>query len=493
VEGGPRGRFPAAREDGTLKYLGIVRDFVLRTTRHPIGFLGVNLTTLAGVLLVVLLVSSSFGMEPNPYLGAVTFLILPALFLGGLALIPLGSWLYRRRLARQHAVGTLFPVFDLNAPTMRNRLLLVGALTVFNMTILAVAAYKGIEFMDSVSFCGETCHPVMKPEHTLYTGSPHARVRCVDCHIGPGASFFVQSKLSGTRQVIKQVAGTWPRPIETPIHNLRPSRDTCEQCHWPEKFHGDRIRVKTHFGEDEANTKLQSVLLLKVGGGNPESGFARGIHWHITNKVYYRSDEKREVIPWVRVEHLDGSVVEYREGEGDLPDSIASRPVRLMDCIDCHNRPTHVYRLPGRAIDEAMAAGILPGDLPFFRREAYAAVTQTYESGEAALQEIPERLRAFYRENYPDLASSETDKIEAASQAAAKIWSRYVYPEMNVTWGSYPDHIGHQDFDGCFRCHDDEHVSEDGRTISQDCTTCHSILAMEEENPAVLQTLFPQE
>lgn len=493
MEGGSRRPRSATGEDGTLKALGIVRDFVLRTTRHPIGFLGVNLTTLAGILLVVLLVSSTFGMEPNPYLGAVTFLVLPILFLAGLALIPVGSWLYRRRVARLRTAGGLFPVYDLNAPATRNRLLLVGSLTVLNMTILAVVAYKGIEFMDSVSFCGVTCHPVMKPEHTLYTSSPHARVRCVDCHIGPGASFFVQSKLSGTRQVIKQIAGTWPTPIETPIANLRPSRDTCEQCHWPEKFHGDRIRVKTHFAEDEANTKLQSVLLLKVGGGNPESGFTRGIHWHITNKVYYRSDESREVIPWVRVERMDGSSVEYQEGDGELPDSIAERPVRLMDCIDCHNRPTHIYKLAGRAIDEAMASDALPTDLPFFRREAHATLTQTYASSEAARQEIPERLRSFYRENYPDLASSEEGKITAAAQGTLAIWSRYVFPEMRITWGSYPDHIGHQDFEGCFRCHDEEHVSEDGRTISQDCTTCHSILAMEEENPAVLQTLFPQE
>jgi hypothetical protein len=325
-----------------VRILEIVRDFVLRTTRHPLGFVGVNLTTFSAVLLVALLAASSFGVEPNPYLGAVTFLILPALFIAGLLLIPIGSWLYRRRMARQGPAESLYPVYDLNAPRVRSRLLLIGGLTVLNGTILAVAAYKGIEYMDSVAFCGETCHPVMKPEFTLYQNSPHSRVRCVDCHIGPGASFFVQSKLSGTRQVIKQIAGTWPRPIATPIENLRPSRDTCEQCHWPEKFHGDRVRVKTHYQEDEANTKLQSVLLLKVGGGNPESGFTRGIHWHITNKVYYRSDEDREVIPWVRVEYPDGTATEFVEGGGPLPDSVASRPMRLMDCIDCHNRPTHV-------------------------------------------------------------------------------------------------------------------------------------------------------
>lgn len=472
------------------------RDFVLRTTRHPLGFIGVNLTTFSAILLVVLLMASILGLQSNPYIGAVTFLVLPGVFIVGLLLIPLGSYRERRRIARGGPSGPAFPTYDLNRPEVRNRFVLIGALTVINMTLLAIVSYKGVEYMDSVEFCGQTCHPVMKPEFTVYEVSPHSRVRCVDCHIGPGASWFVKSKLSGSRQVIKQLTGTWPKPVETPVENLRPSRDTCEQCHWPEKFHGDRVRVRTHFAEDSANTKLQTVLLLKVGGGNPESGFRKGIHSHIFNKVYYRSDAEREVIPWVRVERADGTTTEYVSGGPDaaIPDSIAQRPMRLMDCIDCHNRPTHIYRLPHRAIDEAMAGGSIPANLPYIKREGLALLSKDYASRDEAFRAIDEGVRSFYAANPVDFASLEGGEglVGKAVDGLREVWSTYVFPEMRVTWGTYPDHIGHTDFTGCFRCHDDGHVAEDGRTISQDCTNCHNLLAIEEKDPEVLKSLFPE-
>ncbi len=478
-----------------------LRDFFLRTTRHPLSFAGANLTTLSGVLLVVLLLLSALGAPTNPYLGAVTFLVLPAIFVLGLILIPLGAWLYRRRQARAEAGAPLFPVYDLNQPSTRTRLLLLAILTMVNMTIVGVASYKGIEYMDSVHFCGATCHPVMEPEYTAYQGSPHSRVRCVDCHIGPGASWFVQSKLSGTRQVFKQIAGTWPRPVETPITSLRPSRDTCEQCHWPEKFHGDRLVVRAHFASDSANTALQTVLLLKVGGGVAGVGRAateigdgpietsrgRGIHWHVQTALFYRSDEKREVIPWVRVEPSSGDAVEY-VAEGGVPDSIAARPARRMDCVDCHNRPTHIYRMPDRALNEALADGRLPRDLPYLKREALAALTAEYPSREEARQGIAARLTQFYSSAGPELGGSAARSIAVVQE----IWARNVFPRMRVGWGTYPDHIGHIDFTGCFRCHDDGHQAPEGGVISQDCSTCHSLLAMEEEAPEVLNTLFPE-
>ena len=468
-------------------WFGELRDFLWRSTREPVGFIGVTLTTFAGILLAVLLVVALLGAPTNPYLGAVTFLVLPAVFVLGLVLVPIGSWRHRRRQASARAEAALFPAYDLNLPHVRTRLLLLGVLTLVNLVVLAAAAFKGIEYMDSVQFCGGTCHPVMKPEYTVYRISPHARVRCVDCHIGPGASWFVQSKLSGSRQVLVQLAGTWPRPVETPVENLRPSRETCEQCHWPEKFHGDRLLVRTHFQEDEANTPLETVLLMKIGG-RAESGFSRGIHWHVQNVVEYRADAEREEIPWVRAVREDGSSVEYVQGE--VPDSIAARPPRRMDCVDCHNRPTHIYRLPARALDEALAAGTLPRDLPYLRREALGALTADYVDEAAARAGIARHLTEFYARDYPGLEGMRIAQAVAATQA---IWSRYVFPEMRVTWGTYPDHIGHQEFTGCFRCHDEAHTTADGATISQDCTTCHTLLAMEEERPEVWQTLFPDD
>lgn len=473
--------------------LPAMRDYVVRTTRHPLGFIGLNLTTAAGVLLLFFFIASSFGMSENPYIGLVIFFVLPAIFIAGLVMMPIGSYLYKRRVLRTGEAGA-FPVYDLNRSDTRNRFLFIGLMTVVNLALLGIVSLRGIEHMESVSFCGETCHPIMKPEFTVYETSPHSRVRCVDCHIGPGASWFVKSKLSGTKQVFVQLAGTWPRPIHTPVENLRPSRDTCEQCHWPEKFHGDKVRVKTHYQEDEANSELKSVVLLKVGGGNPESVFPKGIHWHVLNRVYYKSDAKREFIPYVRVERLDGTVTEYvKTGMETLPDSIASRPLRLMDCIDCHNRPTHIYRLPARALDEAFAAGALPVTIPYLKREALAAIQVEYETPEEGRTAIETHLRNFYASNYPDLATNDKAALDGAIHEVREIWSRYVYPELNIHWGTYPDHIGHQDFTGCFRCHDEEHVSSDGATISQDCSTCHSLLAVEESEPEILKTLFPDE
>ncbi len=470
-----------------------VRDFVVRTTRHPIGFIGLNLTTAAGILLIFFLVASSFGLSENPYIGIVIFFVLPAIFIAGLVMMPVGTYLYKRRLRKTGAEGA-FPIYDLNRGETRNRFLFIGAMTIVNLALLGLVSFKGVEHMDSVSFCGQTCHPIMKPEFTVYQTSPHSRVRCVDCHIGPGASWFVKSKLSGTRQVFVQLAGTWPKPIETPVEDLRPSRDTCEQCHWPEKFHGDKVQVKTHYQEDEANTPLKSVILLKVGGGNPESGAAKGIHWHVANRVYYRSDAKREFIPYVRVERLDGTVTEYvKDGMETLPDSIASRPLRLMDCIDCHNRPTHIYLLPGSALDQAFSDGRLPTTIPYLKREAMTAIQQEYDNAGAGAAGIRTHLREFYETNYPELTAQNGAALDHAIEEVCSIWSRYVYPELNIHWGTYPDHIGHQDFDGCFRCHDGEHVSSEGESISQDCSTCHSLLAVEEENPEILKTLFPDE
>jgi nitrate/TMAO reductase-like tetraheme cytochrome c subunit len=170
-------------------------------------------------------------------------------------------------------------VIDLNVGRTRTLLLLFMALTLVNVVILAVSTYKAVEVMDSTKFCGQACHSVMAPEFTTYQRSPHSRVACVECHIGPGAGWFVKSKLSGSWQLISVSLDLYPRPIPTPVHNLRPARDTCEQCHWPNKFVGDRLKVITRFRDDEANTPEKTVLLLRVGGMQGRE--SKGIHWHV--------------------------------------------------------------------------------------------------------------------------------------------------------------------------------------------------------------------
>jgi hypothetical protein len=332
--------------------------------------------------------------------------------------------------------------------------------------------------MDSVQFCGVTCHTVMKPEFTAYQDSTHSRVACVQCHIGAGATWFAKSKLSGTRQLFAVAFNTHSRPIPSPVKELRPARDTCETCHWPEKFHGDKIQRIYEYGEDEKNTETLTTLQVHVGGGSERLGIAQGIHWHmnVANQVEYIAiDDKRQVIPWVRVKDRFGSVREY-SAEGVTDEQLAKGERRTMDCMDCHNRPSHaIAATPERAVNEVMARGDIPKTLPFIRREAVKALKVDYPSQDAAEREISRALREFYRSTDPRTYMSSRQDVEKAVQATTAIYRRNVFPEMKVQFGTYPNNIGHMDFPGCFRCHDDNHKSKEGKTISQDCETCHKV------------------
>jgi len=470
---------------------------LIALTRHPLGFAGAALTTASGVLFLILLGMEFVGFVGSPYIGILTFLILPGIFVVGLILMPLGVTLARRRDRRSGSgpATERFPVVDLNRDTVRRSVLIFLAATLVNISILAVATYKGVEVMESVEFCGTTCHTVMSPEFTTYQQSPHSRVRCVECHIGPGADWFVKSKLSGSWQLVSVALDLYPTPIPTPVHNLRPARETCEQCHWPDKFVGDRLKVITRYQEDEVNTALKTVLLLRVGG--VEGRESHGIHWHVdpTHQIRYRADETREKISEVEMVDAAGNRVLFRGPDASSGDEAEpggeAAPWRVMDCIDCHNRPSHIYKLPAQVLDTALDDGRIAVDLPYVKREGMRLLQESWGSHEAARDGIPAGLRAFYSESYPDLAAERGEDIDAAGATMAELWTTNVHPQMNVTWGTYPNHIGHAWFDGCFRCHSDEHESEDGRVISQDCETCHTLLAYEEENPEILSQLKP--
>jgi hypothetical protein len=391
-----------------------------------------------------------------------------------------------------------YPRIDLGRPFLRDAGALVLLATALNVVILGTATYKGVEYMDSTQFCGLTCHSVMAPEHTAFVDSPHSRVGCVQCHIGPGADWFVRSKLSGTRQVFAVALGTYSRPIPSPVRELRPARETCEQCHWPRKFHGDRLVVRTKFADDEANTRSTTVLMLRVGG---HSGVgATGIHGrHLdeAERIRYVSTDGRQTIPRVTYVDDDGKTVEYVSETPTGPGGEPSRPVgyeeRAMDCMDCHNRPTHTFQLPERAVDRALAEGRISPELPFVRKKAVEVLRAEYPDREAAAAAIVATLAGFYQREYPEVYGLKRDLVEAATFQVKDIYLRNVFPAMKVTWGTYPNNIGHEDFPGCFRCHDDKHVSADGRRISQDCEACHAILALEEEAPRILTDLGLQQ
>ena len=332
----------------------------------------------------------------------------------------------------------------------------------------------------------------MQPEFDAYVESPHARVACVDCHIGPGASWFVKSKLSGLGQVVAVATDSYPRPIPSPVANLRPARETCERCHWPQRFTGDKVVVRTGYAEDETNTAATTVLLMKVGG-HAWNGTV-GIHGaHLADNTtidYIATDAQRQVIPQVIYTDASGKQTVYNSTDKKVtPEELARGERRTMDCVDCHNRPTHIFQMPGRALDEAMSAGHINPSLPFVKKQALAALKVNYADRVAARTQIAAALDAFYRNNYPQVYAQQHAQVENAIAAVEGIYSRNIFPEMKITWGTYWNNIGHMDSPGCFRCHDGSHTSGGGKTIPNDCNTCHDIAAMEEKNPKILSDL----
>jgi hypothetical protein len=468
--------------------LATLRTFFATLIRNPVGLLGTAITTATAVLFLTLFGLSLAGMSGGPYIGILVYLILPVIFVAGLVLIPIG--LYRQRRAERAAglaPSALLPIIDLNRSRTQKALLIFFVLTTVNVVIISVATYKGVQVMDSTAFCGATCHTVMQPEYTTYQRSPHARVACIDCHIGPGANWFVKSKLSGAWQVAAVTFDLYPRPIHTPVANLRPARETCEQCHWPSKFVGDRLRVFTEYSPDQDNTAVQTILLMHVGGTRGSG--SGGIHWHVGPgvRVRYRANPDRTAINTVEVTRPDGSSELFSSG-GEP----AGGTWRVMDCVDCHNRPTHVFDTPEQAVDRALAHGRIPTDLPFVKREGLRIVQTAYPSEAQARVEVPAALSAFYRTNYPQLADARAPAIAQAGAALADAYAGNVFPAMKVGWNTYPNHLGHRgEQGGCFRCHDGAHTSQAGNVISQDCSLCHGLLADQEKNPTILQQLNP--
>jgi hypothetical protein len=279
---------------------------------------------------------------------------------------------------------------------------------------------------------------------------------------------------------------TYETPIPTPVKSLRPARETCEGCHWPQKYGEDRLVVINKFGEDEKNSLTKTVLLLKIGGGNRGIGI-HGTHLGPGVSIRYgHSDVARQTIPWIEYNGPAGKTVYRAEG---TPADGKGLSMREMDCMDCHNRPSHSYKLPERAVDEAMFAGDVPADLPFARKKGVEILRKAYPSTAAAAAQIPAALEDFYRETYPTIYTGRRAEVDKTARKLLAIYNQNVFPEMKVNWGTYPNNIGHTDFPGCFRCHDDSHASADGRKVTQDCNACHNLLAMEDPAPKILTDL----
>jgi hypothetical protein len=451
---------------------------------NPLSLTGVVLVTTATVFWVFLLPTLLRHEVSNPYLGIPAFLLLPGVFVAGLLLIPLGIILRRRSLRRRGLpVGSISDL-RLDSPELRRLLGFIATATFANVVIFSQWGYSAVNYMDSAAFCGLTCHKVMQPEYTAYLRSPHAHVACAECHIGPGASWFVQSKLSGAGQVFAVAFNSYPRPITSPVANLRPARETCEQCHWPARFSGDQFLVRTSYGADEENQPTSTVMLMKVGGRTWRGSV--GIHGaHVDANT-----RQRQVIPQVTYTLPDGKVTVFNSTAAKVTSAdLAHGETRTMDCVDCHSRPSHAFQLPERAVDEGIRQGQISPKLPYIKREAVAALRRNYPDRDSAGPEIAASLDKFYRANYPMMYGNDAAGVKKASEAIQAIYLNNIFPEMKITWGTYLNNLGHTDFPGCFRCHDGDHLSADGRSIPNDCATCHDLLAVDEKDPKILSGL----
>jgi hypothetical protein len=484
-------------EEIVTRTTDIIKAFIKGIGRSKISICGATLTTVIFPVLVIATVLDMQGIIHNPYFNFIIYMVLGPLFIFGLVLVFLGLFFFQGK----EEVGIF--TFDylkeqFTDPTkfvkVRKLIFLASFLTILNLFIIALISYSGYHYTESVSFCGQFCHSVMAPEFTAYQNSPHSRVPCVECHIGAGAQWFAKSKISGVRQLFAVALETYNRPIETPVHGLRPARETCEQCHRPELFHGDKLHIIDKFLPDEANTHVQTVLLMKIGSGGHRGQRAHGIHWHVApeNKIVYRhTDREREKISAVRLEKPDGTSIVFASGDAEEKTATGEHEggERIMDCVDCHNRPTHIYLSPEKALNRKLLSGVIPREVPYIKQQGMAAITEEYTSAEEARNAIATRLRAWYEERYPQLTQANRPTLDKAIAGVQQAYEENVFPSMKIAWNTYRSFLGHDDDSGCFRCHDDGHKTSSGETIAMDCDTCHVIIAEEEPAPEILKLL----
>ncbi len=461
------------------RYLTFVRALSI----DGLGRAGVVLVTSSAVMFLLFLLGNLTGAVTNAYVGLISFMALPALFMLGLVLIPIGWYRTRAKtgLTLRELVARRFGEEELRetplgAPLIRT----LAIMTMINVLILTVASVAGLHFMDQPNFCGTACHKVMNPEWVVYQQSPHSRVACVQCHVGEGVKAHFDAKLNGLRQIWLASLNLYRRPIPTPVHNLRPARETCEKCHWPEKFYGNRLKTIVHYGDDEASTPRYTTLSLKVNSSIEEGG----IHWHVGRDVtvrYASLNDRRQEMIWVEVTRPDGSSTRYVNRR--LDEQPRAEDIRTMDCVDCHNRATHIYETPVGAVETRMRLGMIDRSLPYIKKVGVAAIAADYPSAEAARRGIESSVVAFYRSHDPSVLAGKAGAIGRSIAALQEAWTRNIHPYMNLSWGAYPSLLGHRESKGCFRCHNRDMVDDSGRWIADDCTLCHSILANDAPEP----------
>jgi nitrate/TMAO reductase-like tetraheme cytochrome c subunit len=453
---------------------------------NPVSLIGGALTSASALVLIGYWVVDLLGKggSDNPYLGIIFDFILPGLFVLGLLLIPAGIFLRRRALLAAGQVPSIYPQIDFRDPVFRHGIDFVVVATFINFVILGTASYRGVAYMDTPSFCGQACH-VMAPEWGAYHVSSHADVACTSCHIAAGLPGYIHAKVNGTKQLFMVITDKVPRPIMAG-DKLPPASATCLGCHNPDRFIGDKLSIKTAYADDEKNSVTQSVAMVHVGGRD-SFGRLSGIHGaHLGHIEYIATASDHQTIPWVGKTNADGSVTAFVSSDAK---SLPTGPKRVMDCIDCHNRAAHSFDTPEDALNKDMAQGTPAPALPFAHKQALVLLKAEYTSPADASTKIAAGFEDFYRTQYPTIFSGQRAQIDQAANAIAAIYTRNVYPFMKVTWGTHPNNLGHNDYPGCFRCHDGSHNAKDGKSITNDCSACHNLVAVDEPNPKQLAAL----
>jgi Ni/Fe-hydrogenase b-type cytochrome subunit len=447
--------------------------------RNWTSYIGTGIAAIGVVVFAVLTAYHTIGGGAliQPYGDLVIFFGPPVLVIIGIVVVLIGMYIQwiRWRMYKPLSFAR-YPKWDLNLARERRALLAVA----IGAAILSIPAvyggYQAYLYTDAVSFCGAVCHS-MTPEYVTYQLSPHARVTCAQCHVGPGAAGYVESKVRGVVELSETIQDNYPRPIPVPVTALRPIRGNCEKCHWPAYFFGSHEVRRVHFLPDERNTRWEIDMLVPIGGGEAPDPSQMGIHWHVASTVeYVASDAERQNITWVRS-------VDPRTGAAKVftsqPRATTAPPpgeIRTVDCVDCHNRPSHILTAPDRSVDLALANGSIDASLPFIKQQATAALAAVHASREEAMNEIDGSLRGFYQKSYPQVYASKQAAIGSAIRYLQNTHDRNFFPAMRVRWDTYYMNDGHFHFAGCFRCHDGQHKSVDGGVISSDCSYCHTIL-----------------
>ncbi len=460
--------------------------------RNWLTMLGGICATIGSLLIIAFFAHEWLTGEVSAFLALFGFLLLPAIFVLGLLLIPLGAWRDRRRRRKAREAGlpepAPYPVFDLNNPITRRAVALVAFLTIVNIFIISTVTFRGVHYSESAEFCGTMCHDIMEPQYAAFLESPHSRVDCTKCHTRPGAIGFVEQKIAGMREVYAKLTDTYPQPLPVPVEHLPETAETCEQCHNPLENRGDVLRVTRKFRGDEANTPITSVLVMHLGGGgNP------GIHgWHNDPDVvteYYAHDDAREDIAYVRVTGGDGEITEYMVDDEDFdPEDISPDELRRMDCTDCHNRTGHPFAMPDQGLDRKMAAGLVSPEIPYIKARGVEVLEAAVEADDGPAY-IANELRAYYQNEHPGVYAEQEEALERAIAEIQDVYQKNVFPYMNVTWETYPDHIGHTRYEGCYRCHNTQLRTENNQPIGQNCLSCHQVVAWDQHEPDILQVL----